>query len=192
MATGPHAFRFFFNERRETPSWNAFWRVAPSVRFSLRAITLAFSFARARVRSSRTSSFVHERFTDFRAIVVPHNAFDWRRLYHGNLKSIGIDIVVINTHGSFSRRCRSSCVDWINNHYACRCRRQHQQHVHSHRHRRIPRHRRTCTHALFILQTRSYQGAFCINKKAHAAWGWGASRTARARPKETNRPLPNI
>ena len=29
-----------------------------------------------------------------------------------------------------------------------------------HRHRRIPRRRRTCTHALIILQARSYHGLF--------------------------------
>ena len=59
-------------ESSETPKLNAFCLVAPSVRFRDRAIFLAGIFCRARVFSSRTSSFVHSRRLDrFFAMVAP-------------------------------------------------------------------------------------------------------------------------
>ena len=54
-----------------TPSPFAFCRVAPSVRLSLRAITVVFVFSRASVFSVRTSSFVHGRSFVFFAILFP-------------------------------------------------------------------------------------------------------------------------
>jgi hypothetical protein len=48
-------------ESSDTPSANAFCRVAPSVRLSDRAIFLAGVFSRARLFSSRTSCFVQSR-----------------------------------------------------------------------------------------------------------------------------------
>jgi len=56
-----------------TPNLIAFWCVAPTLRLSLRAITLVFVFSRARPFNIRTSSFVHVRtFKGFFAISVPH------------------------------------------------------------------------------------------------------------------------
>jgi hypothetical protein len=59
-------------EFKETPKAKAFWRVAPSVLLSARAILPAGVFPRARVFSSRISVFVHSRrFEFFLAISFP-------------------------------------------------------------------------------------------------------------------------
>jgi hypothetical protein len=52
-------------ELRDTLNVRAFWRVAPSVRLSLRAIWAAGVFCRASDLSSRTSCAVHSRLFDF-------------------------------------------------------------------------------------------------------------------------------
>src|SRR5215831_17896747 len=52
-------------ELSDTLNVKAFWRVAPSVRLSLRAIWAAGVFCRASVLSSRTSCAVHSRLLDF-------------------------------------------------------------------------------------------------------------------------------
>jgi hypothetical protein len=56
-----HALFLFRPAPNVTPSLIACWYVAPTLRFSLRAITLVFVFSRASVFSIRTSSFVHGR-----------------------------------------------------------------------------------------------------------------------------------
>src|SRR5262249_18032203 len=55
-------------ESRDRPMLNAFWRVAPSVRFRDRAIRDAFVFFRAAAFKVRTSVVVHARRFDFLAI----------------------------------------------------------------------------------------------------------------------------
>src|SRR5258708_10861595 len=52
-------------ELSDTFNVRAFWRVAPSVRFSLRAMRAAGVFCRASDLSSRTSCAVHSRLFDF-------------------------------------------------------------------------------------------------------------------------------
>jgi hypothetical protein len=69
-----HCIHLIFFPRRasnDTPRRNALLRVAPSVRFSFRAITVVFTLPRASVFSMRTSSFVQSRrFIVFFAISV--------------------------------------------------------------------------------------------------------------------------
>jgi hypothetical protein len=56
-------------EANDRPMLNAFWRVAPSVRFKVLAMRPACVFFRASVRNVFTSVGVHERrFTAFLAI----------------------------------------------------------------------------------------------------------------------------
>lgn len=55
-------------ESRDRPILNAFWRVAPSVRFRDRAMLDAFVFFRAAAFKVRTSAVVHARRFDFLAI----------------------------------------------------------------------------------------------------------------------------
>jgi hypothetical protein len=55
-------------ESRDTPNWNAFCLVAPSVLFIARAILGAGVFCRAWVLSSRTSDLVQARRLIFFAI----------------------------------------------------------------------------------------------------------------------------
>src|SRR5580658_8733033 len=60
-------------ESSDNPILNAFWRVAPSVRFSALAIRLAGVFFLARVFNSRRCSAVHaRRFVAFLAIYKLH------------------------------------------------------------------------------------------------------------------------
>ena len=77
MAKAPHSGGVYFVEtgRRcqplessDSPRLNAFCRVAPSVRFSVRAMLDACVFLRANVFSVRTSDDVHERRFDFLGI----------------------------------------------------------------------------------------------------------------------------
>ena len=55
-------------ESSDNPRLNAFCRVAPSVRFRVRAMLAARDFLRAIVFSVRTSDDVHERRFDFLGI----------------------------------------------------------------------------------------------------------------------------
>jgi hypothetical protein len=55
-------------ESSDNPRLNAFCRVAPSVRFRVRAMLAAPVFFRARVFNVRTSVDVHERRFDFLGI----------------------------------------------------------------------------------------------------------------------------
>src|ERR1700739_626683 len=55
------SFRYYIRASSDTPKLNAFWRVAPSVRFSFFAIFPARVFFRASVFKVRTSSVVQER-----------------------------------------------------------------------------------------------------------------------------------
>jgi hypothetical protein len=55
-------------ESSDSPKLKAFCRVAPSVRFKLRAMLAARDFFRAIVFSVRTSDDVHERRFDFLGI----------------------------------------------------------------------------------------------------------------------------
>jgi hypothetical protein len=57
-------------ESSDNPRLNAFCRVAPSVRFKLRAMLAARVFFRAIVFSVRTSDEVHERRFDFLGIPI--------------------------------------------------------------------------------------------------------------------------
>ncbi len=56
-----YAFFFRWDVPSVTPCLEACWYVAPTLRLSLRAITLVFTFSRASVFKVRTSSFVQER-----------------------------------------------------------------------------------------------------------------------------------
>jgi hypothetical protein len=55
-------------ESSDSPRLNAFWRVAPSVRFNVRAMLAARVFFLAVVFNMRTSVVVHARRFDFLAI----------------------------------------------------------------------------------------------------------------------------
>jgi hypothetical protein len=57
-------------ESSDSPRLNAFCRVAPSDRFSVRAMLDAFVFFRAAVFKVRTSAAVHERRLDFLAMQI--------------------------------------------------------------------------------------------------------------------------
>ena len=57
-------------ESSDSPRLKAFCRVAPSVRFKLRAMLAARAFFRAIVFSERTSDEVHERRFDFLGIPI--------------------------------------------------------------------------------------------------------------------------
>jgi hypothetical protein len=73
FSPGPVHSRFLRPPPSVTPNLIAFWCVAPTLRLSLRAITVVFVFSRARPFNIRTSSFVHGRtFKGFFAISVPH------------------------------------------------------------------------------------------------------------------------
>ena len=62
--------RYQPRELSDNPILNAFCRVAPSVRFRVRAILTARVFLRASVFSARTSDVVHERRFELLAIFI--------------------------------------------------------------------------------------------------------------------------
>jgi transposase-like protein len=66
-----------------------------------------------------------------------------------------LEAALYANHGTKRGHRRHAEPDWPTVHRELK-----RKHVHSHRHRRIPRHRRTCAHALIILRTRSYHGLF--------------------------------
>ncbi len=67
-----YAFFFRWDVPSFTPCLEACWYVAPTLRLSLRAITLVFTFSRASVFKVRTSSFVQERSFVVFAISLPY------------------------------------------------------------------------------------------------------------------------
>jgi hypothetical protein len=69
---GFHFLLLFQPPPNVTPRCMAFWCVAPTLRLSLRAMTVVFTFPRANVFNMLTSSFVHGRSFVVFTTSVPH------------------------------------------------------------------------------------------------------------------------